>query len=269
MAAACRLPGVAEPAREAVQRSTCGATSRAASTPRTAAGSRACGSPTVARSRRSSTSPRRSRSTPPAAGCGARSAGATPSASRWSGGCAGAPRGGRSRRGPPTRAATGAGRAPGSRRVVPLSGRRGHERDAEAAIESAAGSRRVSSLPVDPPDHAARLRALERADQVAAALEAEPTFAGRLERLAAELAPCGIEAVDGEGQPIVAGEPPRDGLTLPLSAGGRGFGSLVLPAAPTARSRRRWSHAPPRRSTPPGCSSPSSARGCGRRCSRA
>ena len=88
----------------------------------------------------------------------------------------------------------------------------------------------MSSLPVDPPDHAARLRALERADQVAAALEAEPTFAGRLERLAAELAPCGIEAVDGEGQPVVAGEPPRDGLTLPLSAGGRGFGSLVLPA---------------------------------------
>ena len=65
---------------------------------------------------------------------------------------------------------------------------------------------------------------------MAAALEAEPTFAGRLERLAAELAPCGIEALDGEGQPIVAGEPPRDGLTLPLSAGGRGFGSLVLPA---------------------------------------
>jgi protein-disulfide isomerase len=30
----------------------------------------------------------------------------------------------------------------------------------------------VSSLPVDPSDHAARLRALERADQVAAALEA-------------------------------------------------------------------------------------------------
>ncbi len=88
----------------------------------------------------------------------------------------------------------------------------------------------MSSLPVDPPDHAARLRALERADQVAAALEAEPTFAGRLERLAAELAPCGIEALDGEGQPISAGEPPRDGLTLPLSAGGRGFGSLVLPA---------------------------------------
>jgi hypothetical protein len=64
---------------------------------------------------------------------------------------------------------------------------------------------------------------------VATALEAEPTFAGRLERLAAELG-CGIEAVDAEGQPIVAGAPPRDGFTLPLSAGGRGFGSLVLPA---------------------------------------
>ena len=59
--------------------------------PRTAAGSRACGSPTAAPSRRSSTSSRRSRSTPRAAGCGVRSAGATPSASRWSGGCPAAP----------------------------------------------------------------------------------------------------------------------------------------------------------------------------------
>jgi anti-anti-sigma factor len=88
----------------------------------------------------------------------------------------------------------------------------------------------VSSPSDDPSDHAARLRALERADQVAAALEAEPTFAGRVERLADELAPCEVEAFDGEGQRVLAGSEQPDGVSVPLSAGGRSFGTLVLAA---------------------------------------
>ena len=86
----------------------------------------------------------------------------------------------------------------------------------------------MSSLPADPPDHAARLRALERADEVAAALEREPTFAARLKRLATELAPCRVEALDGEGDRIVVGTAPADGVAVELSAGGRAFGTVIV-----------------------------------------
>ncbi len=87
----------------------------------------------------------------------------------------------------------------------------------------------MSSLPADPPDHAARLRALERADEIAVALESEPTFAARLRRLTAVLAPCAVDALDSEGERVTAGTRPADGVEFPLTAGGRRFGTLVVP----------------------------------------
>ncbi|HET6549406.1 MAG TPA: GAF domain-containing protein, partial [Solirubrobacter sp.] len=78
-----------------------------------------------------------------------------------------------------------------------------------------------------PADHDARLAALELADEVARALESEPTFGGRLERLAAALAPCRVEAVDGEGERHVAGSHVDGGRELPLTAAGQRFGTLT------------------------------------------
>lgn len=88
----------------------------------------------------------------------------------------------------------------------------------------------MSSPPVDSPDHAARLRALERADEVAVALEREPTFAARLRRLADVLAPCAVEATGADGERVVAGEAPAGGVEFALAAGGRSFGTLIAPA---------------------------------------